>query len=63
METQSREWLKKLGITSPCGLDKLSGVELRDLARQIDWIVSKAANAARQAAPVNQGKPLVDILD
>lgn len=45
METQSIEWLKNLGITTRCGLDKLNGVELRDLARQIDWAVSRVANS------------------
>lgn len=50
METQSLEWFKKLGITSPCGLDKLTGVELRDLARQIQQAVSSEGSRAFKAA-------------
>ncbi len=42
METNAMNWLKKLGIHEPCGLDKLRGIELRDLARQIDYAVNKA---------------------
>ena len=50
MEAQSIAWLKRLGITEPCGLDKLNGVELRDLARQIQQAVSSEGSRAFKAA-------------
>jgi len=52
METQALAWLEKLGIAEPCGLDKLNGVELRDLARQIEWSVGAARNRGYEAGRI-----------
>jgi hypothetical protein len=47
---QAEQWLKNLGISEPCGLDRLRDVELRDLARQIQWAIDQAGNKAFMAA-------------
>ena len=46
IETRPREWLESLGITEPCGLDRLSTIQLRDLARQIRRAVDRAGQKA-----------------